>query len=77
MQLALVAAGAGVSLVPAGSVAHYGLVPVKIGAALRHAAETWPSGELYLVTHRALRDVPRVRVVWDLLLERLADRARD
>ena len=76
VQLALVAAGVGVTLVPAGSVAHYGLVPVKIGAALRPAAETWPSSELYLVTHRALRDVPRVRVVWDLLLARLADRAR-
>jgi hypothetical protein len=29
-----------------------------------------------MVTHRALRDVPRVRVVWELLLERLAERER-
>src|SRR5262249_38271813 len=71
MQLALAARGAGAALVPAPSVAHYGLVPVKIGAALRPEADAWPHGDLYLVTHRALRDVPRVRVVWDLLLERL------
>ncbi len=74
MQLALAAAGAGVALVPSRSVEHYGLVPVKIGAALGPSAAAWPRGELYLVTHRALRDVPRVRVVWELLLERLGDR---
>jgi hypothetical protein len=28
------------------------------------------------VAHRALREVPRVRVVWDLLVERLAVEAR-
>ena len=75
LQIAAVATGAGVALVPAPSVEPYGLVPVKIGSALRAAAAEWPTDELYLVTHRALRDVPRVRVVWDLLLERLGDRA--
>jgi len=74
MQLSVVAAGTGVALVPAPSVEHYGLVPVKIGAALRASAAEWPVDELFLVTHRALRDVPRVRVVWDLLIERLGDR---
>ncbi len=72
LQLAVVASGAGVALVPAPSVKPYGLVPVKVGAALRPAAAEWPSDELYMVTHRALRDVPRVRVVWELLHERLA-----
>ena len=76
VQLAVVAAGVGVALVPAPSVAHFGLVPVKIGAALRPAAEEWPVDELFLVTHRALRDVPRVRVVWDLLALRLGERSR-
>ena len=76
VQLAVVTAGVGVALVPAPSVAHYGLVPVKIGATLRPAAEEWPVDELFLVTHRALRDVPRVRVVWDLLVESLAERSR-
>jgi len=76
VQLAVVAAGAGVALVPQSSVAYYGLVPVKLGAALRAAAAEWPRDQLYLVTHRALREVPRVRAVWDLLLERLGDRRR-
>ena len=74
-QLAVVARGVGVALVPEPSAQHYGLVPVKLGAALRDAAQAWPSDELFLVTHRALRDVPRVRAVWELLVERIGDRA--
>lgn len=75
VQLAVVAAGAGVALVPEPSVKHYRLVPVKVAASLRAEAAEWPADELYLVTHRALRQVPRVRAVWDLFVERLADRA--
>lgn len=71
VQIAVVAAGVGMALVPEPSVAHYGLVPMKIAPALRSEAEEWPADELFLVTHRALRDVPRVRVVWDLLVARL------
>jgi len=67
LQLALVQKGVGVALVPEPSVRHYGLVPVKTSPGLRDAAGEWPSDELFLVTHRALRQVPRVRVVWDLL----------
>ncbi len=75
VQLAVVASGIGVAVVPEPSVKHYGLVPVKISAALRQAAGQWPSDELFLVTHRALRNVPRVRVLWNLLVERVADRS--
>jgi hypothetical protein len=50
-------------------------VPVKLAASLRAAAASWPADDLFLVMHRALRDVPRVRVVWDLLLERIAERS--
>jgi DNA-binding transcriptional LysR family regulator len=71
VQLSLVAAGVGVALVPEPSVRHYGLAPVKIGASLREAASAFPTDELFLVTHRAMRNVPRVRVVWDALVERL------
>jgi hypothetical protein len=46
---------------------------VKLAPALKDAAEDWPVSELFLVTHRALRDVPRVRAVWDLLVDRLAE----
>lgn len=70
-QIAAVRAGLGVALVPAPSLAHYGLVPVELDASLRADASSWPSDELFLVTHRALRDVPRVRVVWDALVEAL------
>jgi len=73
VQLSVVAAGVGVALVPEPSIAHYGLAPVKIGPSLRDAATEWPTDDLFLVTHRALRNVPRVRVVWDLLVERMAD----
>ncbi len=70
VQLAAVSAGVGVALMPEPSVRHYRLTRVSLAAGLRAAAAEWPQDELYLVTHRALRDVPRVRVVWELLLAR-------
>jgi DNA-binding transcriptional LysR family regulator len=73
VQLTIVARGVGVALVPAPSAAHYGLVPVELTSSLRKACRDWPSDELFLVTHRALRDVPRVRVVWECLLGTLRD----
>jgi DNA-binding transcriptional LysR family regulator len=76
LQLALVATGAGVALVPEPSMKHYGLVSLKPSAQLRAAAAEWPVDEVFLVTHRALRNVPRVHTVWDLLVERLGDRRR-
>jgi DNA-binding transcriptional LysR family regulator len=74
VQLSAVSAGVGVALMPEPSLEHYGLVPLKLGASLRESAAAWPADELYLVTHRALRDVPRVRVVWDLLLQKIGER---
>ncbi len=70
VQLAVVASGIGVALLPEPSVAHYKLVPLKLAPVLRAAAAEWPSNDLFLVSHRALREVPRVRVLWELLLER-------
>jgi DNA-binding transcriptional LysR family regulator len=75
VQLATVTQGVGVALVPEPSVEHFGLVPIKLGPKLRDDAAEWPVDELFLVTHRALRDVPRVRVVWDLLVSRLSRRS--
>lgn len=74
VQIAIVATGGGVALVPEPSVEHFGLAPVKLSRALRDAARQWPEDELYLVTHRALRQVPRVRVVWEFLLEHAGER---
>jgi DNA-binding transcriptional LysR family regulator len=76
IQLAAAAAGLGVVLVPEPSAAYHGLSRVKLGPALKGAAEDWPVSDLFLVAHRALREVPRVRVVWDLLVERLGADAR-
>lgn len=76
VQLAVLRAGGGVALVPAPSIDHYGLVPVKLAPALRDDAASWPTDELFLATHRALRDVPRIRVVWELLLAQLAKREK-
>lgn len=70
LQLALAARGVGVALVPEASAAHYELAPVAVGKRLAPAAAAWPTVDLFLVTHRALRHVPRVRAVWDLLVER-------
>jgi DNA-binding transcriptional LysR family regulator len=76
VQLAVVAAGVGVALVPEASVEHFRLAPLPLAPSLRAAASEWPVDDLFLVTHRALRDVPRVRAVWELLLERLGEPTR-
>ena len=74
VQIAAVSAGAGVALIPEPSAAHYGLLPLKVAAGLRTDAVDWPTDELFLVTLRALREVPRVRALWDLLLHRVGGR---
>ena len=74
LQIALARRGVGVALIPEPGVEHYGLVRVKTSARLQEAVEAWPSDEVFLVTHRALRQVPRVRVVWDLLVDRIGGR---
>jgi DNA-binding transcriptional LysR family regulator len=76
LQLAALRRGAGVALVPEPSVEAYGLVRVELSRALGRDAAHWPVSELHLVTHRVLRDVPRVRAVWELLVDRLGERGR-
>lgn len=71
VQIATVCTGVGAALLPSGSVAHYGLVPVKLGSKLRRSMTRWPRDELFLLTHRVLRKVPRVNAVWDFLLEEI------
>lgn len=76
VQLAVLSAGIGVALVPEPSAVHYGLVPIKLSPSLRKQASEWPEDELFLVTHRALREVPRVRAVWELLTETVGKQPR-
>lgn len=68
-QIAAASLGLGVALVPAPSVAHYGLTALDLGDT---GAAATPTLALYLVTHRALRRVPRIRVVWEAALAALA-----
>lgn len=74
VQIASVANGLGAALVPDVSVKHYRLAPLKLTRKLHRSASEWPQDDLYLVTHRTLRGVPRVRAVWDFLIEHTADR---
>jgi DNA-binding transcriptional LysR family regulator len=74
VQIAAANAGVGVALIPEPSAQHYGLPKVKLAPALRVAAADWPKDELFLVTLRALREVPRVRALWELLLQRTGGR---
>lgn len=69
VQIAAVAQGLGAALLPERSLAHYGLVPLETTRPLRRATGPWPEDDLFLVAPRALRHVPRVRAVWDFLLE--------
>jgi DNA-binding transcriptional LysR family regulator len=72
VHVAAITAGVGIGLIPEPSLEHFGLAAVKLGQGLREAAAELPTDSLYLVTHRALRSVPRVRVVWELLRTALA-----
>jgi DNA-binding transcriptional LysR family regulator len=74
VQVATARAGLGVALVPAPSVAHFELAEVRTAPRLRAGVAALPVDELFLVTHRALRGVPRVRAVWNELVARLGER---
>lgn len=75
-QLSAARAGLGLVLVPEPYARVYELVPVRVGAALQAAAEEYPVDALWLVGHRALRDVPRVAAVWTFLSKLLRPRTR-
>jgi hypothetical protein len=55
--------------VPVPYAAKLGLEPVRYAPALADSVESWPSDDLWLVGHRALRDVLRVAAVWTFLTE--------
>lgn len=68
-QLAAAHAGLGLVLAPLAYLEPMKLAAVPIGSALRADAEAWPTDDLWLVGHRALRDVPRVAAVWNFMVE--------
>ena len=67
-QLAAAAAGLGAVLAPEPYLRARGLVELRYAAALERDAEAWPTDSLWLVGHRALRDIPRVAAVWEFLI---------
>lgn len=69
-QLEAVRAGLAVMLAPTVYRELPGLSEVRCAPKLRRSIESLPEGALWLVGHRALRDVPRIAAVWSWLEER-------
>jgi DNA-binding transcriptional LysR family regulator len=67
-QRAAVLAGVGVALLVEQDQGA-GAVPVPLGRGLSEARAALPRDDLWLVGHRALRQVPRVAAVWTFLAE--------
>lgn len=63
-QLEAVRAGLGCMVVPRPYATLRGLTRVRCAGALEKSLAAMPEGSLWLVGHRALREVPRVAVVW-------------
>ncbi len=72
-QLAAAATGLGILLAPEPYLERTGLVAVRHAPALRADAEAWPIDDLWLVGHRALREVPRIAAVWSFLVDEFRD----
>ncbi len=71
-QIAAARAGFGCVLLPTAVAQHFGLRPVPTQRDARRAVDAAPREHVWLVGHRALRNVPRIAAVWDLLVERFA-----
>jgi DNA-binding transcriptional LysR family regulator len=71
-QVAAVAAGVGIALLPPAYARAAALVPVRHGRGLATSVRDLPTNETWLVGHRALRMVPRVAAVWAFLVEEFA-----
>ncbi|XXY49269.1 LysR family transcriptional regulator [Sorangium sp. So ce269] len=70
-QLTAAENGLGALLVPEPHMNARALAPLRFAGALEASAAEWPIDDLWLVGHRALRDVPRVAAVWSFLIEEL------
>jgi DNA-binding transcriptional LysR family regulator len=75
-QLAAAASGLGVGLFPEPFVRARGLQPVRHSATLAPSTEALPTSEVWLVGHRALRDIPRVAAVWEFLAAEMRQAVR-
>ncbi len=68
-QLEAVRQGLGAMLVPLPYIALRGVRRLTLGTELQASLDRVPADSLWLVGHRALRDVPRVAAVWQWLAE--------
>jgi DNA-binding transcriptional LysR family regulator len=71
-QLSAAEAGLGVVLLPDSYGKRESLSAVRLSAALRESLPPTPRESLWLVGHRATRDVPRIAAVWETVLDALA-----
>ena len=75
-QLSAAEAGLGVVLLPDAYGKRRPLTAVRLSPALRGSLPPTPRQSLWLVGHRATRDVPRIAAVWETILDTLGIRAR-
>jgi len=71
-QLEAVRAGLGVMLAPLPYAQLPGLTELRCTPEIRQTIDAIPDSSLWLVGHRALRDVPRVAAVWSWIKARFA-----
>ena len=76
-QLVAAESGLGVVLAPVPYVKRRALEAVRYSSALAPSAEAWPTDTVWLVGHRALREVPRVAAVWAFLAEEMRAATRE
>jgi DNA-binding transcriptional LysR family regulator len=74
-QLRAAAAGLGVVLAAPAYQRVHALVPLRTSRALKPVFESLPEEELWLVGHRALREVPRIAALWEFLAQAFRDPA--
>ncbi len=66
-QLAAVVSGLGATLAPTPYARLPGLAELSLTPRLRDRVRPFPEGSLWLVGHRALREIPRVAATWTFL----------
>jgi len=66
-HLAAAEAGLAAALIPEPYLRRTKLARLRHAKALERSAADWPKEDLWLVSHRALREVPRVAAVWSFL----------
>lgn len=70
-QLVAAETGLGLVLIPEPFLQLRALVPVRLHEDLIASTTTLPRDDLWLVGHRALRDLPRIAAVWEFVAEEI------